>query len=315
MGKKPRSDLPRSRGTTNSELAGTPSSPRRDETGEKKKDRSVRLLGRTFSEARQHSLHDNFNVLSLPIICAMNFLCWDWSRAAFPSSFVSVDGVKGIWKGFTGDAIVDEARDSSYYVAFVVATLSYIILDLAFLKLMPHCVRSPRSIINHHIATILYIMVPIGHLPMRWFMGACMTVELNTWFMILRRVLNSKAKPKAKLAEEGDALGGGFWRLVAFLTTIFTPCGRIKLVSIFFWITWVLIRLIVYPALVPVACWMYCAEVQRSHGAGRPIYLACINFVIMAPVFQIYLTYLNITWSYNLYKTKMKGPNHVSKGL
>ena len=268
-------------------------SPRRSEESH-----DVMLWGTLWKEERAHSVHDNFNIITLPIICVMNFLCWDWSAFSFPDSVTSVQGVEGMWKGVIGNPAVDATRDPRWYYAFVAATVSYIVADLGFLIWLPNCVKSPKAIVSHHYATLLYIAVPIYHLPMRWFMGACMFVELNTWFMILRRVLNFK-----------DA--SGLWKQISRFTNVPTPLGTVKLVSVCFWITWVIIRLAIYPALVPVAVKMWWSEVLLS---SYPAPISWMQVVLLAPVFQIYLTYLNLQWTLQLVKNKLQN-KAVAKGL
>ena len=89
---------------------------------------------------------------------------------------------------------------------------------------------------SHHSSTsycyILYLMVPYSKPHVQWCMGACMSVELNTWFLIARRVFNKQ----------------GFCPWVIGLPPLFSI--RVKLISIFFYLTWISIRCILYPYML-----------------------------------------------------------------
>jgi hypothetical protein len=47
-------------------------------------------------------------------------------------------------------------------------------------------------IVQHHIATLLYLVVPYLYPQDSWLMGACLIVEVNTWLLIARRVFNKQ---------------------------------------------------------------------------------------------------------------------------
>jgi hypothetical protein len=50
-------------------------------------------------------------------------------------------------------------------------------------------VRSPVVILSHHICAALYMLIPLHYPQYHWCMAACMTVEVNTWLLIARRVV------------------------------------------------------------------------------------------------------------------------------
>ena len=47
-------------------------------------------------------------------------------------------------------------------------------------------------IIQHHVATLLYLVFPYIYREDAWLMGACLIVEINTWLLIARRVFNKQ---------------------------------------------------------------------------------------------------------------------------
>ena len=67
--------------------------------------------------------------------------------------------------------------------------------DLIWVMLAPTCVKSPGVIIQHHAATLLYLIIPY-RFPEEtgWLMGACLCVEVNTWLLIARRVFNKQGE-------------------------------------------------------------------------------------------------------------------------
>lgn len=51
---------------------------------------------------------------------------------------------------------------------------------------------SQGVIIQHHVATLLYLIFPFIYREDAWLMGACLIVEINTWLLIARRVFNKQ---------------------------------------------------------------------------------------------------------------------------
>lgn len=74
---------------------------------------------------------------------------------------------------------------------------------------------------QHHLVVLIYLMGPLYLPKYRWFMGGCLSIEINTWFLILRRVVYKKK-----------------WYWVE------------DLVSFMFYASWISIRLIVYPIIL-----------------------------------------------------------------
>jgi hypothetical protein len=142
-----------------------------------------------------------------------------------------------------------------------------------------------------------YIFLPYFHSEFQWCMGACMIVEVNTWFLIARRVFNKQGFPP--------------WILNLSIVSI-----RVKLISIFFYVTWIAIRCILYPSLMPL---FYQAWQSHSIKVNTPW-----NVVILCIPLHGFFCYLNIKWSYDLLMSKIrywrrpknaKAKDYVSKGL
>eukprot|EP00415_Alexandrium_ostenfeldii_P003226 UN3226 len=119
-------------------------------------------------------------------------------------------------------------------------------------------------------------------------MGACMIVEVNTWFIIARRAFNRKG-------EKPFTTGVPLWTSI-----------RLATVSTCFYITWFVIRLGVYPWLLIVITVNWYNESVR---VGTPL-----NILVVTPVMQCIFIFLNVKWTIDLLRSKLKGRG-PSKGL
>jgi hypothetical protein len=117
---------------------------------------------------------------------------------------------------------IQEAWVGDWFSLFFAVVVGYFVADLIWVILVPKCVKSPVSqylllvqspiassfrymkvlsfsipnfqgvIIQHHIATLLYLLFPYIYPKDAWLMGACLIVEINTWLLIARRVFNKQ---------------------------------------------------------------------------------------------------------------------------
>jgi hypothetical protein len=207
--------------------------------------------------------HDFFNLIVLIPVVALNVMNWNWDMIlAMPKNI----SVANAW---TGD----------FFHSFFSATLLYFVVDLLWIMIIPHCVKSPSTIIQHHTATMLYILIPYFRPEYRWCMGACMIVEINTWFLIARRVFNKQGFPP--------------WIIDLSFVSI-----RIKLISLFFYVTWIGIRCILYPYLLGpfVRAWL-----EHSEKVGTKW-----NIVMLCVPLHASFCLLNIKWSYELLMSKIR---------
>jgi hypothetical protein len=213
-------------------------------------------------------LHDFFNLVVLVPVVALNMMNWEWDLLLNEPNKVLKDGIQAAWVG-------------EYFPLFFATTAWYFLADLIWISIIPKCVRSPATIIQHHLATLLYIMIPY-HIPeVQWVMGACMSVEVNTWLLIARRVFNKQGFPPWTIIDLGS-----------FLSI------RVKLISILFYITWLSIRCILYPYLLVdiYDCW-----VDYSMKVGTKWNWIVISF----PLHGIFCL-LNLKWTYDLLMSKIR---------
>ena len=105
-------------------------------------------------------------------------------------------------------------------------------------------------------------------------MGALLSVEINTWFLIMRRILHKSR-------------GSGQQSPVL-----------VKLVSICFYVSWIVIRVFLYPAIM-VQYLLYAHEAIVETGRYFHTPMVCI------PV-HFALCVLNIKWTYDLFKPIVK---------
>ena len=237
-------------------------------------------------------LHDFFNLAILVPVVTLNVVNWNWDILW-----------KVIWPGTGGRSNnrldLPDAWTGEYFHQFFLLTVFYFCVDLIWIIVQPRCVKSPLTIIQHHIATLLYIYLPFREPQVRWVMGACMMVEINTWFLIARRVFNRQNFPP---------------------TVIDLSCMsiRVKVISLLFYVSWIGIRCILYPYLMPRVydCWQ-----QKSQHVGTPW-----NLVFLSVPLHALFCLLNLKWSYDLLMSKLRywrrkrqglstSDHHVSKGL
>ena len=223
----------------------------------------------TYDDDFHRDIHDFFNLIVLVPVVMLNILNWNWD----------------ILLDFSNkDEHISDAWTGEWFSLFWWVTLSYFIIDMVWVAWIPSCVKSPGTIIKHHIATLLYLMIPFLQPHLRWFMGACMSVEVNTWFLIARRMFNKQ----------------GFSPWVIQLPGTVSPVFsiRIKFISIFFYTTWVSIRCILYPFLL----WHFGASYVQEFKANNPIWNW---FIVVLPIHSMFCM-LNIRWTYDLLLSKTR---------
>ena len=223
-------------------------------------------------------LHDFFNLIVLIPVVALNVMNWNWDlilRMYFFSGNVSTHHVKAVSDGTT----LSDAWTGEWFDVFFLVTALYFLIDLAWIVIIPNCVKSPSTIIQHHVATLLYIMIPYTVEDLRWAMGACMIVEINTWFLIARRVFNKQGFPP--------------WIIDLSFVSI-----RVKLISVFFYLTWIVTRCIIYPYLLPL---FYQSWTEQSKKVGT-----MWNVVAFAVPLHSLFCLLNLKWTYDLIMSKIR---------
>lgn len=244
--------------------------------------------------------HDFFNLIVLIPVVVLNVMNWNWEAIFEGLQLQQADppGNHHRSKHKPPSSLnLPAAWTGEWFDWFFGVTLLYFCIDLIWILLVPSCVKSPSTIVQHHLATILYILIPYHRPAYQWCMGACMIVEVNTWFLIARRVFNKQGFPP--------------WILNLSFVSI-----RVKLISILFYVTWIGIRCILYPYLLVefTRAWMHHSEQVGTKwnliGLSVPLHAAfCL---------------LNVRWTYDLLMSKVrywrrkgshKAGAHVDKGL
>lgn len=139
------------------------------------------------------------------------------------------------------------------------AFLAYIALDSVWLLLQPDAVPSlPFVILFHHAVTAVLLCVPLAHPHLHWYTCVDGIVELNTMFLIARRQLP--------------------WR----------PAR--KLCSWLYWGSFLPMRCILYPVMVPV----FLREMQLVEHAPWWHTLACVGAQVILCIFNYVLLGLSL---------------------
>jgi len=248
-------------------------------------DEAFRMLGPLKEDANlARDVHDWFNLIALLPVIYFNCRNWHCSTLA---PVLNMCGLPAGDFSFLHRSL-PELWHGEFFETFWWVTFAYFLSDSCWMILLPTCVKSPRVIIQHHLLTIGYIMLPKRLPQYAWMMGANMIVEVNTWFLIARRAFNKRGhRPFA-----GD--------------TPLLKAIRISLVSTCFYITWFGIRLALYPYMFVILIF----EWRRySSIVGSPV-----NLLTITPIMQGLFIYLNIKWSIDLIRSKLKGRG-PSKGL
>lgn len=126
-----------------------------------------------------NKLHDQFNLLVLPVICA--FYVWHMhSLFTAPPDAQQFDGVI-----MSPRTRVPEGNESWNYMWW--AFWWYIALDTAWVIMYPESVASPTTIIVHHVVCLVGWHVVAVWSDWEYFISAGLIVEFNTWFLIAKR--------------------------------------------------------------------------------------------------------------------------------
>lgn len=195
--------------------------------------------------------HDYFNIVALAFVVVAVALNYE-----FPSCT------------YTGN----------YFWIMWATTVIYFFMDLAWVTLVPICVKSPGVIQKHHIVAMIYLSSPIIYPEYRWLMGAVLSVELNTWFLICRR-----------LVYRSNYCPSGYTKVSPLITTT---------VSTLFYITWIVIRVYLYPHVLVLFLYIWREQIEIQ---GKIFFLE----LFFIPV-HVILCVLNLKWTYDLFNPIIK---------
>lgn len=119
---------------------------------------------------------------------------------------------------------------------------------------------------------MIYLIAPVYWPEYRWFMGSILSVEVNTWFLIMRRVVFKTSSP--------------------------VPPSFAQLVSVMFYVTWILIRCIIYPGVLVTFLHLATERIQQT---GTYFHWPMIFIIAHAA-----LCVLNLKWTYDLFEPIVK---------
>jgi hypothetical protein len=153
--------------------------------------------------------------------------------------------------------LLDPTDEWRYWLMFQ-AFLGYIVLDSFIVFLKPNCVGSPKTIQIHHIVTTGGWCMQLFDQELRKPSALALLVEINTWFKISKRYLHDS-----------------------------------MLIDAFFYLTWFVLRVMLYPYLVIQTGRYFVSSVYTSgvSSSGLPL----INFSIC-----LLLTGMNLKWTWDL---------------
>jgi len=261
--------------------------------------------------------HDFFNLIALVPVVVLNILNWNWDIILGGMLFSSSSGGPNIKTTAaitttTTTTTMQRAWTGEYFPLFYAVTIGYFIADLIWVCLVPHCVKSPSVIIQHHVATLLYLIIPYMYPRDEWLMGACLTVEINTWLLIARRVFNKQ--------------GFGPWIIdLNSLGVTTVPHVRIKVISILFYITWFAIRCYIYPRIMYILFTLWYADYIENNSSGVGVaggssyyyyyggsifnshYCTCL---LLQSIFVV----LNFKWTFDLFASKVRAMRSSKSG-
>lgn len=152
-------------------------------------------------------------------------------------------------------------------------------LDICFVAAVPQCVKSPISIVAHHASVMVSLIVPIASPTHGYCVGIFLMADCNTFFLLVRKqLLHMK---KATLLQQGSR--------AAMLHGVFFVN------EFFFYVTWVVIRLLMYPV------WIFTVSVPEFSAAiareGTWWNVCLIMPLLLA---NVLISALNVVWTSEL---------------
>jgi hypothetical protein len=164
------------------------------------------------------------------------------------------------WSKFGTDQLGESDR---FYSDLLLLTFTaYLIIDLIWVILIPKCVASsPTAIIVHHVACLVMLGIPWTLPQFSWHMAANLLVEANTLCLTIRRNV-----------------------------TIGSIVHRVS--DGLFYLTWVVLRLIFFPAMV---VFFYYEYHRYSSTVG-----SFVNIMVLAPLLEAFITAMSVKWTLDM---------------
>jgi hypothetical protein len=166
--------------------------------------------------------------------------------------------------------------DNLLEIQFYLFTL-YLIFDTIWVLILPQSVASPSTITQHHLVVLLGWVIPHYSDPSlsRWC-SLGLLVEINTFFLIGRRFFK-----------------------------------RTVIMQIFFYATWIILRVIIFPTILYSFIIEY-IEILAQNPQGT-----LLNTRFFVLLVMIFLNILNFSWTWDLFfkKNKVNKENSAIEGL
>lgn len=175
------------------------------------------------------------------------------------------------WKFKNGIIIFD----NTYFSKFRICCYLYFFIDTIWIWFFPKCVRSPRLLYFHHVLAFAAIY-GLKNIEFQKFTSLSLLVEINTWFLITRRLFNNDY----------------FIRYNKYNNIGIIYNIQIKITSIGFYTSWIITRL----GIMPYVC----------YHIFRFLYYKKIFINLVAFIFQSIFTLLGFKWTYDLILTKLQ---------
>lgn len=217
--------------------------------------------------------HDVFNVVCISVLDVLNLMNWRLDGPAWAAVRLT-DGPE-LWAGRWAGAYQD---------VLLAAVFIYMVMDGIFVCTLPQCVKIPKAIIVHHMASLAAMTIPWQHNATHGYtLGIFMLADFNTLFLLLRKMMMRTLKTNEGMPR------------ILFLA-----------VSACFYFTWVVVRLILYPVwLFTVSCPEWVAAWERT---GRPA-----NLFVVMPCANLFAVLLNFKWTWDLCSGLWKRKHSVSQ--
>jgi hypothetical protein len=178
------------------------------------------------------------------------------------------------WSKIGTSELGNDSHDMGYYLLGIFSI--YLFIDTIWIAVQPKCVLSnPTALIIHHIASFVFLSIPFFEKQFYWHGALNLFVEVNTFFLILRR-------------------------LVTLDSTLYVLLDRCFLA------TWIVLRLVVFPIVVVFFSYEYIRFTKECNGNW-------MNIMILAPILQSILTLLGFKWTYDMV-LKMSKRSDSQKG-
>jgi len=203
-------------------------------------------------------IHDVFNIVCLFTLDILNLMNWRFDRAAWAA--LSITDGPASWAGrWSGD----------YQDLLLVAIFTYMVVDSIFVLVLPQTVKIPMAIIMHHCVCIAAMTIPWQHGDTHGYtLGIFMMADFNTLFLLLRNTLRKRAKaPLPRVVHWG--------------------------VSACFYVTWVVVRLILYPVWLFTVSWPEWMAAWERTGSG-------MNLFLVMPFSNFFAVFLNFKWTWDI---------------